>query len=49
MKLAVVTDSTAFLSEDALVVLPLSSFEKFSKEEREIYQSDHVEADPCIW
>ena len=23
--------------------------EKFSKEEREIYQSDHVEADPCIW
>src|SRR5574344_1019182 len=22
--------------------------EKFSKEEREIYQSDHVEADPCI-
>ena len=23
--------------------------ETFSKEEREIYQSDHVEADPCIW
>ena len=23
--------------------------EKFSKEEIEIYQSSHVEADPCIW
>ena len=23
--------------------------EKFSKEEIEIYQSDRVEADPCIW